>query len=89
MTSVPLAQRRYFAKYIHIVYVYINFFFFFFQILNAYDNDHLSFMKQVLKDPLYLEQLTGLDQMKAESEALLLDTDWAEAEDDDDEGLLI
>ncbi|GAA5798153.1 hypothetical protein HPULCUR_003553 [Helicostylum pulchrum] len=59
------------------------------KILNAYDKDRLGFMKQVLKDPLYLEQLTGLDQMKAESEALLLDTDWAEAEDDDDEGLLI
>lgn len=46
-------------------------------------------MNQVLKDPLYLEELTGLAAMKAESEALLLDTDWAEAEDEDDEGLLI
>lgn len=46
-------------------------------------------MKQVLNDSVYLEELTGLAQMKAESEALLLDTDWAEATDEDDDGLLI
>ncbi|KAG2204980.1 hypothetical protein INT47_002604 [Mucor saturninus] len=55
----------------------------------AYDKDSLSFMTQALKDPLYLEELTGLAAMKAESEALLLQTDWAEDEDEDDEGLLI
>lgn len=46
-------------------------------------------MNQVLKDPLYLEELTGLDKLKEESEALLLDTEWAEEQDEDDEGLLI
>lgn len=57
------------------------------QIRIAYDKDNLSFMTKALKDPLYLEELTGLAAMKAESDALLLETDWAE--DEDDEGLLI
>lgn len=39
---------------------------------------------QVLKDPLYLEELTGLAAMKVESEALMME-DW----DEDEEGLLI
>lgn len=40
-------------------------------------------MKQVLKDPLYLEELTGLAEMKKESDALLLNDDWAELEEED------
>lgn len=52
------------------------------QILNAYDEDHLSFVKQVLKDPLYLEEITGLAAMKKESESLL--DDWDVEIDDDD-----
>ncbi|KAI8647244.1 putative autophagy ubiquitin-activating enzyme ApgG [Parasitella parasitica] len=51
------------------------------KILKAYNEDHLSFVKQVLKDPLYLEEITGLAAMKKESESLLDDWD-VENEDD-------
>lgn len=53
------------------------------QILNAYDENHLSFVKQVLKDPLYLEEITGLAAMKKESESLL--EDWDIENDDEDD----
>lgn len=53
------------------------------KILSAYDKDRLSLMKQVLKDPLYLEEITGLAEMKKESDALLLNDDWAELEEED------
>ncbi|OAC98508.1 hypothetical protein MUCCIDRAFT_157418 [Mucor lusitanicus CBS 277.49] len=53
------------------------------KILNAYDENHLSFVKQVLKDPLYLEEITGLAAMKKESESLL--EDWDIENDDEDD----
>ncbi|KAI8890848.1 E1-like protein-activating enzyme Gsa7p/Apg7p [Backusella circina FSU 941] len=52
------------------------------KITDNYDKEHLDFMKKVLQDPLYLEDLTGLAAMKAESEALLLQDDWADFEED-------
>ncbi|KAL9540802.1 hypothetical protein MBANPS3_009481 [Mucor bainieri] len=53
------------------------------KILEAYDENHLSFVKQVLKDPLYLEEITGLAAMKKESESLL--NDWDIENDDEDD----
>ncbi|CEP09205.1 hypothetical protein [Parasitella parasitica] len=53
------------------------------KILNAYSKNHLSFVKQVLKDPLYLEEITGLAAMKKESESLL--DDWDVENDDEDD----
>lgn len=53
------------------------------KILEAYDENHLSFVKQVLKDPLYLEEITGLAAMKKESESLL--DDWDIENDDEDD----
>lgn len=50
--------------------------------MSAYDKEPLTFVKKVLQDPIHLEHITGLAELKAESEALLLNDDWAEEEDD-------
>ncbi|OBZ85707.1 Ubiquitin-like modifier-activating enzyme ATG7 [Choanephora cucurbitarum] len=52
------------------------------KILEAYDHNPLDFLKKVLKEPDHLEQITGLADLKKESEALLLD-DWAEEVEED------
>lgn len=52
------------------------------QVLTAYHEDPFQFMKKVLKDPEYLEQVSGLLELKTESEALLNQEDWAADEDD-------
>ncbi|KAL0082062.1 E1-like protein-activating enzyme Gsa7p/Apg7p [Phycomyces blakesleeanus] len=52
------------------------------KVIEHYDADPLGFLSNVVEDPLYLEQITGLCQMKAESDALLLDDDWTGLEDD-------
>ncbi|KAI8359877.1 E1-like protein-activating enzyme Gsa7p/Apg7p [Choanephora cucurbitarum] len=52
------------------------------KILEAYDQNPLDFLKKVLKEPDHLEQITGLADLKKESEALLLD-DWAEEVEED------
>ncbi|KAI7903438.1 E1-like protein-activating enzyme Gsa7p/Apg7p [Cokeromyces recurvatus] len=52
------------------------------KILNLYNENPSSFMKQVLKDSLYLEEITGLAAMKKESEALIND-DWEEEDNSD------
>ncbi|KAG1349719.1 hypothetical protein G6F62_003489 [Rhizopus arrhizus] len=52
------------------------------KIVSAYDKEPLAFVKKVLQDPIHLEDITGLAELKAESEALLLNDDWAEEEDD-------
>ncbi|KAI8988113.1 hypothetical protein BDF20DRAFT_853878 [Mycotypha africana] len=53
------------------------------KVLSAYEKDPLNFMKKVLQDSLYLEQVTGLQKMKEESEALFHDWDNIEDEEDD------
>ncbi|RCH91641.1 Autophagy-protein 7 (Autophagy-E1-like activating enzyme atg7), partial [Rhizopus stolonifer] len=53
------------------------------KILDAYEKDSVHFLKCVLKDPMVLENITGLTALKEESEAMLLNTDWAEEDDED------
>ncbi|KAI8071789.1 E1-like protein-activating [Gongronella butleri] len=53
------------------------------KVMDAYEHAPLDFLQQVTDDSLILERVTGLDEMKKESEALLLDADWALDEDDD------
>ena len=50
------------------------------QVLEAYSQDPLSFVQKVLDDPIYLEDITGLSALKAESENVL--DDWTAEEDD-------
>ncbi|KAI9268978.1 hypothetical protein BDA99DRAFT_503146 [Phascolomyces articulosus] len=47
------------------------------KVIEAYQQDPLQFIKKILHDPEHLEQVSGIAQMKAESEALL-DQDWEE-----------
>ncbi|KAI7864677.1 E1-like protein-activating enzyme Gsa7p/Apg7p [Spinellus fusiger] len=48
-------------------------------VLEHYQANPDKFLQSVLEDSLYLEKITGLTEMKAESEALL--DDWAEEDD--------
>lgn len=57
------------------------------QVLEAYRNEPFEFIKKVLRDPAYLEQVSGIAQMKADSEALLDEIDWV-GQDDDEDNLL-
>ncbi|ORE09599.1 E1-like protein-activating enzyme Gsa7p/Apg7p [Rhizopus microsporus var. microsporus] len=50
------------------------------KVLEAYSQDPLSFVQKVLDDPIYLEDITGLSALKAESENVL--DDWTVGEDD-------
>ncbi|KAI9019505.1 hypothetical protein CLU79DRAFT_804841 [Phycomyces nitens] len=52
------------------------------KVIESYEADPTGFLMNVVQDPLYLEQITGLDQMKAESDALILQDDWMGLEDD-------
>ncbi|KAI8061489.1 uncharacterized protein B0P05DRAFT_557287 [Gilbertella persicaria] len=52
------------------------------KVIHAYEQDPLDFINKVLKEPNYLEDITGLADLKKESEALLLH-DWAEQVEDD------
>ncbi|CAO3599637.1 unnamed protein product [Absidia cylindrospora] len=52
------------------------------KILDAFNGDPLALVKKVTNDSLVLEQITGLDEMKKQSEALM-DQDWILSEDDD------
>ncbi|KAI8143271.1 hypothetical protein BJV82DRAFT_106967 [Fennellomyces sp. T-0311] len=47
------------------------------KVIQAYQEDPFQFTKKILRDPEYLEEVSGIAQMKAESEALL-DNDWEE-----------
>jgi len=81
MKSVQHAQKRYISFSpisLAILIIHSSY-----KILSAYDENRLSFVKQVLKDPLYLEEITGLAAMKKESESLL--DDWDIENDDDDD----
>ncbi|KAG0174037.1 Autophagy protein 7 [Apophysomyces sp. BC1034] len=52
------------------------------KVIETFTAEPLTFMKKVLDDPLYLEQLTGLAAMKEESE-LLLNDDWVAGDEDE------
>jgi ubiquitin-like modifier-activating enzyme ATG7 len=51
-------------------------------ILSAYRANSLEFVAKALRDPKYLEDLTGLSQMKSEADDL--GDDWDVDEDEDD-----
>ncbi|KAI8092479.1 E1-like protein-activating enzyme Gsa7p/Apg7p [Halteromyces radiatus] len=51
------------------------------KVLDAFDQDPLALVKKVTNDSLVLEQITGLDEMKKQSEDLM-DQDWLLEEDD-------
>jgi ubiquitin-like modifier-activating enzyme ATG7 len=53
-----------------------------------YETDGYNFLKNVFNDPQYLEEVTGLAQMKRESEELLTNNDWFEDDSDSSDGLL-
>lgn len=69
---------KFFLDMAHFILTFVTF-----QVTDGYDKNHLDFIKKVLHDPLYLEEITGLAAMKAESEAMLLQDDWADLEDED------
>ncbi|ORX62340.1 E1-like protein-activating [Hesseltinella vesiculosa] len=52
------------------------------KVMDAFIDDPWPFLKKVTEDSMVLEQITGLDEMKKQSEALL-EEDWALGEDDD------
>ncbi|KAF7730192.1 Autophagy protein 7 [Apophysomyces ossiformis] len=52
------------------------------KVIEAYTAEPLDLMKKVLADSVYLEHLTGITDMKKESEDLLND-DWVAGDDDD------
>ncbi|VDC02149.1 unnamed protein product [Peniophora sp. CBMAI 1063] len=51
-------------------------------VLHAYEREGFSMLRRAFDEPGYLEQLTGLDKMKEETEAALEAVDWGEEEDD-------
>ncbi|KAI9484376.1 hypothetical protein BDB00DRAFT_855958 [Zychaea mexicana] len=53
------------------------------KVIEAYQQNPLQFISKILRDPEHLEQVSGIAQMKAESDALLLDQDWGDEEEDD------
>ncbi|KAI8333621.1 hypothetical protein BC941DRAFT_473373 [Chlamydoabsidia padenii] len=54
------------------------------KVLDAYNADPSGFIKKVTDDSLVLEQITGLDEMKRQSEALM-DQDWLQDDDNNDD----
>lgn len=46
--------------------------------MKAYERDGFKILSNVFNEPGYLEQLTGLDKLQAESEAALEAIDWDE-----------
>lgn len=52
------------------------------QVVQAYREGGLGFLLRVFNEPGFLESLTGLDKLYAESEAVLDSIDWEEDSDD-------
>jgi len=56
--------------------------------MKEYENKGFEMLLQAFNDPDYLERLTGLDKLKAETEAMLEGVEWAgegeTASDEDD-----
>jgi ubiquitin-like modifier-activating enzyme ATG7 len=60
----------------------------FFKIIQNYEQDGFEFLKKAFNDPQYLEEVTGLAQMKRESEDILNNDDWIDDDSEADEDLL-
>lgn len=52
------------------------------QVIAAYEKDGITMLLQAFDDASFLERLTGLDKLFAESEALMESVDWSEEEDE-------
>ncbi|KAH8556407.1 hypothetical protein BGW37DRAFT_536498 [Umbelopsis sp. PMI_123] len=57
-------------------------------IIQNYEQDGFEFLKKAFNDPQYLEEVTGLAQMKRESEDMLNNDDWIDDDSEADEDLL-
>jgi ubiquitin-like modifier-activating enzyme ATG7 len=57
------------------------------KVINRYEEEGFEFLKKAFNDPQYLEEVTGLAQMKRESEELLNNDDWMDDDSDADEDL--
>lgn len=55
-----------------------------FQVVKAYQEQGFSFLRRAFNETGFLESVTGLDKLYAETEAILDSVDW---EEDSDEGL--
>jgi ubiquitin-like modifier-activating enzyme ATG7 len=58
------------------------------KVINRYEEEGFEFLKKAFNDPQYLEEVTGLAQMKRESEELLNNANWMDDDSDADEDLL-
>lgn len=45
--------------------------------INEYEREGFDMLLQAFNDPDYLERLTGLDKLKAETEAMIEGVEWA------------
>lgn len=58
------------------------------QVIQMYEKDGFQFLKNAFDDPQYLEEVTGLAQMKRESEKMLTNNDWVDDDSDSSDILL-
>ncbi|KAG2182354.1 hypothetical protein INT43_007284 [Umbelopsis isabellina] len=56
------------------------------KVIGKYEETGFEFLKNAFNEPEYLEEVTGLAQMKRESEALLETNDWVDDDTDSSEG---
>lgn len=53
-----------------------------FQIVEVYRKHGIDMLLKAFEDAKYLEEITGLDKLQAEADAVLEAVDWEEEEDD-------
>lgn len=53
-----------------------------------YEKNGFRFLKNAFDDPQYLEEVTGLAQLKRESEKMLTNNDWVDDDSDSSDVLL-
>ncbi|PWN43344.1 putative APG7-component of the autophagic system [Ceraceosorus guamensis] len=58
-------------------------------IVEAYRKDGFDMLLKAFNDEVYLEKITGLDKLKAETEALDADLDWSGSEAEEGDGELL
>lgn len=58
------------------------------KVINRYEEEGFEFLKKAFNDPQYLEEVTGLAQMKRESEELLNNANWMDDDSEADVDLL-
>jgi ubiquitin-like modifier-activating enzyme ATG7 len=49
-------------------------------VIKEYESKGFDMLLQAFNDPDYLERLTGLDKLKAETEAMIEGVEWADEE---------